>query len=51
MRLLCDRVMVMQGGTLLESGETETLMQTPQHPYTQRLLDAAPQAPLSVAAQ
>jgi peptide/nickel transport system ATP-binding protein len=50
-RLLCDRVLVMKDGRLLESGETETVMQTPQHAYTRSLLEAAPQVPLRVAAQ
>jgi peptide/nickel transport system ATP-binding protein len=50
-RLLCDRVLVMKDGRLLESGETETVMQTPQHAYTRSLLQAAPQVPLRVAAQ
>ena len=39
-RKLCDRVMVLQYGKLLETGDTETLWQAPQHPYTQALLSS-----------
>jgi len=39
-RKLCDRVMVLQHGKLLEVGETETLWQSPKHEYTQELLSA-----------
>jgi microcin C transport system ATP-binding protein len=37
-----DRVAVMQGGRLLETGETVTLFANPVHPYTKMLLDAEP---------
>ena len=38
---LCHRVAVMQQGRLVEEGSTETLLKSPQHPYTQQLLRAA----------
>lgn len=41
-RLLCDRVGVMYEGRLVELKETEELFQAPEHPYTKRLLAAAP---------
>ena len=41
-RLLCDRVIVMQKGRLVESGPTAQIMTKPEHAYTQELLAAAP---------
>lgn len=41
-RLLCDRVIVMQGGRIVESGLTKEVLQSPQHKYTRTLLAAAP---------
>ncbi len=41
-RYLCDRVVVMHKGKIVEEGETETLFNTPQHPYTRNLLSAIP---------
>ncbi|GAA1992347.1 ABC transporter ATP-binding protein [Catenulispora subtropica] len=49
-RYVCDRVMVMYGGHIVEAGPTEDVLQEPKHPYTQLLLSAVPdpRAPLSV---
>lgn len=38
---ICDRVMIMQGGALVETGASEQIYFEPQHPYTKRLLEAA----------
>lgn len=38
----CDRVLVMYGGRVVESALVEDLFYRPQHPYTKRLLQAAP---------
>ena len=38
---VCDRVMVMQQGAIVEIGEVEQVYRHPQHPYTQKLLAAA----------
>ncbi len=38
---LCDEVLVLQRGRVVEQGPPQTLFTTPQHPYTQQLLQAA----------
>ena len=39
---LCDRVLVMYGGRIVEVGETAEVFDRPQHPYTLGLMDAIP---------
>ena len=41
-RRIADRVCVMQGGEIVESGRTAELFANPRHPYTQKLLAAEP---------
>ncbi len=41
-RYLCDRVVVMQKGKLIEEGETEQLFAAPREEYTRHLLAAIP---------
>ena len=41
-RYLCERVMVMQRGVVVEQGRTEDVFANPQHPYTKELLAAVP---------
>lgn len=38
----CDRVAVMYGGRLCETGTTREVIRTPRHPYTQGLLRSIP---------
>jgi peptide/nickel transport system ATP-binding protein len=40
--LVCDEVLVMQQGAVVERGSPDLLFTAPQHPYTQRLLAAVP---------
>jgi peptide/nickel transport system ATP-binding protein/oligopeptide transport system ATP-binding protein len=39
-RYFCTRTAVMYLGTLVEAGDTETVLATPRHPYTKALLSA-----------
>jgi oligopeptide/dipeptide ABC transporter ATP-binding protein len=39
---MCDRVVVMYGGFVVECGTTAQVYLTPRHPYTKALLDAVP---------
>jgi len=39
---LCERVMVMKDGVVVESGPTLEVLQNPQHPYTRQLIAAVP---------
>ena len=41
-RYFCDRVAVMFRGQIVEIGETEEIIQNPQHPYTKALLSSVP---------
>jgi oligopeptide/dipeptide ABC transporter ATP-binding protein len=39
---LCDRVLVMYAGKIVESGDVHTIFQKPRHPYTIGLMDSLP---------
>ncbi|WP_189678985.1 ABC transporter ATP-binding protein [Seohaeicola zhoushanensis] len=44
-RTVTDRVMVMQSGEIVEQGVTQEVFDNPAHPYTQKLIAAAPVLP------
>ena len=39
---ISDRIMVMEKGVIVETGDSETVFHHPQHPYTKRLIAAVP---------
>ncbi|MDO5612819.1 MAG: dipeptide ABC transporter ATP-binding protein [Paracoccus sp. (in: a-proteobacteria)] len=44
-RGITDRVLVMDAGRIVETGDTAAVMDAPQHPVTQALMAAVPQIP------
>jgi peptide/nickel transport system ATP-binding protein len=42
-RYLCDEVAVMYLGQIVENGPVQNVLEAPQHPYTQLLLESVPQ--------
>jgi peptide/nickel transport system ATP-binding protein len=48
-RLLCDRVIVMQTGKIVEQGASDQVLGDPQNAYTRELLTAIPHPPLPVS--
>jgi peptide/nickel transport system ATP-binding protein len=45
-RLLCDRVIVMRAGQIVEEGLTKQVLSDPQSDYTRELLAAIPHPPV-----
>jgi peptide/nickel transport system ATP-binding protein len=41
-RHVCDRVAIMYAGAIVEIGDTEAVISSPQHPYSKALLSAVP---------
>ncbi len=39
-RLMADRLIVMKGGFVVETGLTDQVLDDPQHPYTQLLVSS-----------
>jgi oligopeptide/dipeptide ABC transporter ATP-binding protein len=50
-RLLCDRILVMYLGRIVESGPSDQVFASPAHPYTLALLSAVPQPGVAAAPQ
>jgi ABC-type glutathione transport system ATPase component len=46
-RYICDRTYVMYQGETIESGTTEAILDSPEHPYTRRLIEAASEMDLA----
>jgi ABC-type glutathione transport system ATPase component len=43
---LCQRVVVLQRGRIVEQGDRASVLRDPQHPYTRRLLESVPRLPV-----
>ena len=39
---VCDRILVLYAGKIVERGRVDEVLQNPKHPYTQMLLEALP---------
>ena len=48
---MCDRVLVLYGGRIMEAARVEALFATPRHPYSQGLLAATPRLSDAVTAR
>jgi oligopeptide/dipeptide ABC transporter ATP-binding protein len=48
---VCDRLAVMYGGHVVETGTVGTLYQRPEHPYTRALLESVPSLESAGSAQ
>jgi oligopeptide/dipeptide ABC transporter ATP-binding protein len=47
-RYLCERVLVMYRGRIVEEGRSEVILKDPRHPYTRALISALPVLPGTV---
>ncbi len=47
---IAERVLVLEEGSICEQGVTRDVLESPEHPYTQRLLDAAPSLSAAIEA-
>jgi ABC-type microcin C transport system duplicated ATPase subunit YejF len=42
---LCNEIVILQQGRIVEAGDTRTVLARPQHPYTKTLLASVPRMP------
>jgi peptide/nickel transport system ATP-binding protein len=42
---LCEEIIILERGRVVESGKTRKILAAPQHPYTQKLLQSVPRMP------
>jgi peptide/nickel transport system ATP-binding protein len=47
---IAQRTLVLDGGSICEEGATRDVLESPEHPYTRRLLDAAPSLSAAIEA-
>jgi len=45
---MCDRIVVMYAGKIVEEGDVRTILKNPQHPYTKGLIQSVPRMDLDV---
>jgi peptide/nickel transport system ATP-binding protein len=50
-RAVAERVLVLQGGRVVEAGETDRILDRPEHPYTRALVAATPLLERALAAR
>jgi peptide/nickel transport system ATP-binding protein len=43
--LLCERLIVLEKGRIVEQGNTREILANPQHAYTRKLLKSLPRMP------
>jgi ABC-type glutathione transport system ATPase component len=46
---LCDQLLVLRDGQIVEQGRSATVLRTPTHPYTRELLAAVPRLPEDIS--
>jgi peptide/nickel transport system ATP-binding protein len=42
---LCEDMVILEKGRVVESGKTRQILDNPQHAYTRKLIDSAPRMP------
>ena len=41
-RMMCQRMIVLRAGEIVEAGDSQQLFDAPKHPYTRQLIEAIP---------